>query len=84
MAFTATIVSITPIGSENGTGVIYQTVVNFADSVSGFATTKTYNFSVATTQTTAVNIITADGTLMKAAIAGAGTLQQKIGSVLTI
>lgn len=84
MAFTATIVSITPVGDGSGLGITYQTVVNFADSVSGFVSTKVYNFPVNTTQAAAVATITSDGTPMKTAIAGAGSLQQKIGSVIII
>ena len=84
MAFTATIASITPVGDGSGTGVVYQTVVNFTDSASGFSSTKTYNFPVTTTQAAAVAAITADGTTMKSAIASAGTLQNKVGSVITI
>jgi len=84
MAFTATIASITPVGDGTGVGVVYQTVVNFADSASSFASTKTYSFPVNTTQAAAVATITADGTAMKAAISTAGNLQGKIGSVITI
>jgi hypothetical protein len=84
MAFTATIASIIPVGDGTGSGVVYQTVVNFADSASSFLATKTYNFPVTTTQAAAVAAITADGTAMKATIASAGTLQAKIGSVIVI
>ena len=80
--FSATIQSIIPLPVDSG--VAYQVTVNFADSVSGFTSTKTYNFPVNTTQAAAVAQITADGQSMKTAIAGAGNLQGKIGSVITI
>lgn len=83
MAFTATIISIVP-GNDGNNGVAYQTQVNFADSASGFTATKTYLFPVSTTQASAVTTITNDGTVMKAALASAGTLTGKIGSVITI
>jgi hypothetical protein len=82
MAFQATIVSIAPVPVD--TGVAYQVTVTFADSISGFTSTKTYNFPVNTTQAAAVAAITADGQSMKTAIAGAGNLQAKVGSVITI
>lgn len=83
MAFTATINSITP-QSNDGTTVSYLTAVTFADSASGFTANKTYSFPVNTTQASAVSTITTDGTVMKAALATAGTLQSKVGSVITI
>lgn len=84
MPFTAQIASINPQPDGTGTGVAYQVTINFADSVSGFTSTKTYNFPVNTTQAAAVAQITADGQSMKTAIAGAGNLQAKVGSVITI
>jgi hypothetical protein len=83
MAFTATVQSISPQSDGNG-GVVYQTVVLFADSASGFSCTKTYNFAMNTSQASAVSAITADGLVMKSTIATASTLQQKVGSVITI
>jgi hypothetical protein len=85
MSFTATIASITPIAdSSSDTGVVYQTVVNFDDSASGFTAIRTYNFATNTTQAAAVAAITADGQAMKSAIAAAGNLRSKVGTVLTI
>lgn len=83
MAFTAKIISIVPANDGNN-GVAYQTQVDFADSASGFSATKIYLFPVNTTQASAVTTITNDGTVMKTALAGAGTLTSKIGSVITI
>lgn len=83
MAFTATIANIVPQFDGN-TGVGYLATVNFADSASGFTTTKTYSFPINTTQASAVATITNDGTAMKAALASAGTLTGKIGSVIPI
>jgi hypothetical protein len=83
MAFTATINAITP--SDNGSGGIQFTVqVTFADSVSGWSTTKIYAFPITTTQTAAVNQITADGTAYKATLGTISTLQSKVGTVITI
>lgn len=88
MAFTATISSITPQQDNSGTNgainISYLVAVNFADSASGFTSSKTYSFPVNTTQAAAVAQITADGTAMKSALATAGTLQSKVGSVITI
>lgn len=83
MAFTATITNIIP-QSDGNTSVSYLTTVNFADSASSFIATKAYLFPVNTSQASAVATITNDGTAMKAALASAGTLTGKIGSVITI
>jgi len=83
MAFTATINSITP-SSDGGNGVVWLTAVAFADSASGFTSTKTYAFPMGTTQASAVATITADGNALKTALAAASTLQSKVGSVITV
>lgn len=88
MPFTATIASITPQQDNSGTAgainISYFVTVNFADSASGFTSTKTYSFPVITTQAAAVAQITADGNTMKTALATAGTLQAKVGSIIII
>lgn len=83
MPFTATIQFITP-QSTDGENVNYLVTVNFADSASGFTSTKTYNFPVNTTQASAVATITADGNSLKSGLATAGSLQNKVGAVITI
>lgn len=83
MAFTATILSISP-QSDGSTGVTYLVTVNFTDSASGFTTTKTYSLPVNTTQASAVSTITSDGTAMKSALSAAGNLTGKVGSIIVI
>lgn len=82
--FTATIQSINPQPDPVGNGLLYQVTVNFADSGSGFTQGKQYSFPLNTTQATAVTQITADGNTLKTALATAGTLQSKVGTVIVI
>lgn len=85
MAFTAKIDSITP--NDDGTGaagINFIVGVTFADSVSGFTSTKTYSFPSTTTQAAAVAQITADGNSYKSKLATLSNLQGKVGSVITI
>lgn len=85
MAFTATINSITPQDDGFGTGKLQFVVgVTFADSASGFTTSKTYSFPPGTGQAAAVAAITADGTAYKANLAAVSNLQSKVGTIITI
>lgn len=83
MAFTAKIDNILPSPDGSG-GIQYSVAVTFADSATGFTASKPYNFPLTTTQAEAVAAITADGQLLKAQLAGIGTLANKIGAVITI
>lgn len=83
MAFQATINSITP--SDNGAGGIqFLVTVTFADSATGWSTSKIYVFPITTTQASAVAQITSDGTAFKATLATISNLQSKVGTVITI
>lgn len=85
MAFLATINTITAADDGSGApGINFIVAVTFADSVSGFTTTKTYSFPSNTTQAAAVATITADGTSYKTKIATLSNLAGKVGSVIVI
>lgn len=84
MAFTATIESITPGADGTGAGVAFWVKVNFEDSASGYSSSKNYVFPPNTTQNSAVNTITADGTAIKSSLAQVSNLQSKVGAVITI
>lgn len=78
MAFTATISSI------NFQNDVFNVVVAFNDSATGWTASKTYNFPVGTTQAIAVAQITVDGNAYKAALVANTALQSKVGFVITI
>lgn len=82
--FTAKIISITPSPDGSGAGINWLVDVTFNDSASGYSQDKTYSFPMGTTQASAVQTITADGTALKTALASASTLANKVGSVITI
>ena len=78
MAFTATIQGIQFQNDQ------FMVSVVFNDSVSGWASTKTYNFLPTATQAEAVARITADGTNYKADLVKNASLQSKVGTIITI
>lgn len=83
MAFTATINSIAP--ADDGQGSIqFLVTVAFADSATGWSTSKTYSFPITITQAAAVAQITTDGTALKAKLATISNLASKVGAVITI
>jgi hypothetical protein len=83
MAVQGTINSITLQPDGTGSGMIYQVIVTFADSTTGFNQNKTYNFPTNVTIATARAAIQSDLNSLKALEAQATSLQQYVGTVLT-
>lgn len=85
MACTATINSITPQATPDGTGtgMVLQVQVTFADSSSTFNVVKSYQFAKNVGIVAAKAAIQADLDTYKTLIAATANLQQYVGTVLT-
>lgn len=79
----ATIESIELSPDGTGSGVNYQCTVLFSDVTSGYTQTKVYAFPNTATLAADRATIQADLNLIKTAIAGAGNLQNLVGTVLS-
>jgi hypothetical protein len=77
-----TINQINPV--QTPTGIGFQVQVNFTDPTTGFTINKTYSFSITETVAAAQTQITADANTFKTALGSISTLQQYVGTVLTI
>lgn len=83
MSTTATINSIT-LNLDNAGNPYYDVNVTFADSGTGFTSTKDYSFLTSITILEVKTQIQQDGAMLKTACAASTALQSSVGTVIAL